>query len=255
MTNKRRTALMLAAACTVILAAGCGKKKVATPPPPPPAPAAATPNKPTINYFNAEPTTVNSGQPSSLRWSVTDATNIQIDGIGQVSPNGRRAVYPTETTTYHLTASGAGGSADASVTVTVSQPPPPAPPAQPPAQTSAEALAKNVQDIHFDYDKSDIRQEDQSILQADAAALKSIFSQDSSFTVVIEGHCDERGSAEYNVGLGDRRASATKDALVAMGVPGDKLKTISYGKERPLCTDENEDCYQKNRRAHFSPGQ
>ncbi len=199
---------------------------------------------------------MNSGQPSSLRWSVTDATDIQIDNsIGSVSPNGRRAVYPTATTTYTLTATGPGGTTTATATVTVSSPPAPEPVAAPPAPSAAEILAKQVQDVHFDYDKSDIRAEDQSIIQGDANALKTIFGTDPNFIVTIEGHCDERGSAEYNVGLGDRRASAVKDALVAQGVPGDKLKTISYGKERPLCTDANEGCYARNRRAHFSAGQ
>jgi peptidoglycan-associated lipoprotein len=78
---------------------------------------------------------------------------------------------------------------------------------------------------------------------------------DPSFMVTIEGHCDERGSAEYNIGLGDRRSAAVRDALVSMGIPGDKLKTVSYGKERPICTDANESCYARNRRAHFSAGQ
>jgi peptidoglycan-associated lipoprotein len=186
---------------------------------------------------------------------VDGATNVQIDDIGPVSPNGRRAVYPTSTTTYHLTATGAGGSTDASATVTVATPPAPAPPPPANTQTAAQMLASQVQDLHFDYDKSDVRAEDQSVLQADATALKTIFSTDPSFIVTIEGHCDERGSAEYNIALGDRRASATKDALVALGVSGDKLKTVSYGKERPLCTDANEECYARNRRAHFSAGQ
>ncbi len=108
-----------------------------------------------------------------------------------------------------------------------------------------------MQDIHFDYDKSEVRPEDQPILQADASALKQIFSMDSNFIVTVEGHCDERGSAEYNLALGDRRAAATRDALVALGVPSDKLRTVSYGKERPLCTDATEDCYARNRRAHL----
>jgi len=73
--------------------------------------------------------------------------------------------------------------------------------------------------------------------------------------VIVEGHCDERGSAEYNLALGDRRATAAKDFLVQLGVPADRLKTISYGKERPQCTEENEQCWQRNRRAHLSPGQ
>jgi peptidoglycan-associated lipoprotein len=182
---------------------------------------------------------------------------VQIDnGIGQVSPNGRRAVYPTATTTYHMTATGPGGTAESDAAITVSAPPPPPPPAPPAAQsTPAEILARQVQDIHFDYDKSDIRSEDQSTLSADATALKTIFSMDPSFMVTIEGHCDERGSAEYNIGLGDRRSAAVRDALVGMGIPGDKLKTVSYGKERPVCTDPNESCYARNRRAHFSAGQ
>ncbi|MBV9613097.1 MAG: OmpA family protein [Acidobacteriaceae bacterium] len=245
---------MSSSALVLILAAGC-HKKAPPPPPPPPPPATAPANKPAINYFTAEPSTISSGQPSSLRWSVDNATNVQIDGIGQVSPNGRRAVYPTETTTYHLTASGAGGTSDASTTVTVSAPPAPTPAPAQPSATAAEILARQVQDIHFDYDKSDIRSQDQPTLQADATALKTIFSMDPNFIVTIEGHCDERGSAEYNLGLGDRRSQATKEALVGLGIPGDKLKTVSYGKERPLCTDPNEDCYARNRRAHFSAGQ
>jgi peptidoglycan-associated lipoprotein len=253
----RRASLALSAALVLGLAAGCKKKVPPPPPPPPPQEAPASVAKPVINYFTAEPSTVNSGQPSSLRWSVSDATTVTLDNaIGAVSPNGRRGVYPTATTTYHLTATGAGGTSEGDATVTVSTPPPPAPVQNSaPTQTVQEILAHQVQDVHFDYDKSDVRPEDQSILQGDAAALKQIFQMDASFNVTIEGHCDERGSAEYNIGLGDRRAAAAKDALIALGVPGDKLKTISFGKERPLCTEASEDCYQRNRRAHFAATQ
>jgi len=254
--TKSRATLTLISALMLVLATGCHKKAAPPPPPPAPPPAAPPPAKPVISFFTADPATINSGQPSSLRWSVTDATNIQIDnGVGPVSPNGRRAVYPTSSTTYHMTATGPGGSTEADTTVTVSAPPAPPPVAPPHTESPAEILARQVQDIHFDYDKSDIRPVDQPTLQADASALKTIFSMDANFIVTIEGHCDERGSAEYNLALGDRRAAATKDALVALGVPGDKLKTISYGKERPLCTDPNEDCYARNRRAHFSATQ
>ena len=251
--RKRSALLRSASALLFVLGAACHKK---TPPPaPPPPPAVAPAEKPVINYFTAEPPTISSGQPSSLRWSVDNATNVQIDTIGQVSPNGRRAVYPKATTDYHMTATGPGGSAEATTTITVSTPPPPAPPPPQNQMTPAEILARQVQDIHFDYDKSDIRPEDQSILQGDANALKTVLSMDPNFIVTIEGHCDERGSAEYNLGLGDRRAAATKEALMALGVAGDKLRTISYGKERPLCTEASEDCYARNRRAHFSAGQ
>jgi peptidoglycan-associated lipoprotein len=155
-----------------------------------------------------------------------------------------------------MTATGAGGTAEADATITVSAPPPPQPvqTAQPPTSIQ-DILAHQVQDVHFDYDKSDIRPEDQPILQADANALKTIFSMDPNFVVMVEGNCDERGSAEYNIGLGDRRAQAAKEALAAMGVPGDKLRTVSYGKERPICTDATEECYARNRRAHFAAAQ
>jgi peptidoglycan-associated lipoprotein len=253
---KRRIPLALFATFVLGLAAGCHKKVPPPPPPPPPTNEPPPPGKPVINYFSAEPTTVSVGQPSSLRWSVSDATNVQIDNqIGQVSPNGRRGVYPTSTTTYRLTASGPGGTSEAEAIVTVSTPPPPQPVAANPAQTIQEILARQVQDIHFEYDKSDIRAEDQSILQGDASALKTIFQMDPNFVVTIEGHCDERGSGEYNLALGDKRSSSTKDALIALGVPGDKMRTISYGKERPICTDASEDCYARNRRAHFSATQ
>jgi peptidoglycan-associated lipoprotein len=258
--KNRKAVLGFIAGTLLVFAAGCHHKTAPPPPPPPPPTAETAPpsaTAPIINYFNAEPTLINAGQPATLRWSVSGATDIQIDhGIGQVSPNGRRAVYPTETTTYTLTASAAGGTpSTASATITISAPPPPTPITQGPTMSSAQALATQVQDVHFDYDKSAIRPEDQAVLVADGNALKTIFATDSNFIVTIEGHCDERGSAEYNLGLGDRRASATKEALINLGVPADKLKTVSYGKERPLCTDADEACYGRNRRAHFSPGQ
>jgi peptidoglycan-associated lipoprotein len=118
-----------------------------------------------------------------------------------------------------------------------------------------QRLSSDVQDVYFDYDKSDVSGEARDVLTRDAAAIKSIIADFPNASVVVEGHCDERGSAEYNLGLGDRRASSAKDFLVQLGVPADRLKTISYGKERPQCTESNESCWQKNRRAHFSPGQ
>ena len=116
-------------------------------------------------------------------------------------------------------------------------------------------MTAEVQDAFFDYDKSDVRADARDALTRDATALKGILADFPTAMIVIEGHCDERGSAEYNVGLGDRRAGAAKDFLVQLGIPADKLRTISYGKELPQCTEASEACYQKNRRAHFTPGQ
>jgi peptidoglycan-associated lipoprotein len=253
--NKKKIAVVLA---LLTVAAGCKPKPVVTQTPPTPMaplPPAPSPNAPVIDVFSAEPTSIEKGQPSNLRWSVSKAANVSIDGgVGPVSPSGRRAVYPAATTTYTLTATNAGGTQTASATVTVvTPPPPPAPPAVS-TQTFAE-IAARLRDLHFDYDKSDVRPEDQSILSSDASALKTIFARFPSSNIIIEGHCDERGSAEYNIALGDRRASATRDALAALGVPGDRLRTVSYGKERPACTEENETCFQQNRRAHFNAAQ
>ncbi len=103
-----------------------------------------------------------------------------------------------------------------------------------------------LQDVYFDFDKSSIRQDAQAALTKNAAILKQYCAQDPSATVIIEGHTDERGTAEYNLGLGDRRAEAVKVFLVQLGaVPADCLRTISYGKERPICTDVTEACFQR----------
>jgi peptidoglycan-associated lipoprotein len=215
----------------------------------PPPPAA-----PDIAEFSAEPSSIERGQSSTLRWSVSNANQITIDnGVGTVQASGSRSVYPNETTTYTLRASGPGGALSKTATVSVTAPPPPPPP--PPAKAPLSERITALQDAYFDYDKSDIRDDARSSLTKDADLLKSIFQDFPDAVITVEGHCDERGSAEYNLGLGDRRSTSAKEFLVQLGVPTDKLKTISYGKERPVCTESNEECWQRNRRAHFSTGQ
>ncbi|MEO8052094.1 MAG: OmpA family protein [Acidobacteriota bacterium] len=240
------------------------KKKVPAPPPPPPPTKVEEPPPPApaarITNFNVEPRTIQTGQSATLTWSVANATDISIDsGIGSVAANGTRQVFPTSTTTYTLTARAAGGNDTRSVTVDVSAPPPPPPPLPPPPKVSGIDMFNSdiasAGEVLFDYDKSDIRDDARQVLTHDADALKRIFAADPSFTVVLEGHCDERGSAEYNLGLGDRRSTAAKDFLVQLGVPAEKVRTISYGKDRPICTDASEACYQRNRRAHLAPAQ
>jgi len=110
-----------------------------------------------------------------------------------------------------------------------------------------QAAEKALQDIHFDYDKSDIKAADKAVLQILADFLKL----NPQAQIQIEGHCDERGTIEYNLALGEHRASATRDFLKALGVAETRMATISYGKERPLCTEPKESCWHKNRRAHF----
>jgi len=135
--------------------------------------------------------------------------------------------------------------------VTVTVPPPPPPPPPPPTVSDSELFEQNMKDAYFDYDKYDVRPDAQQVLTSDADFLK----QHPNIKFTIEGHCDERGSEEYNLGLGDKRANAAKAFLVNLGVAADSISTISYGKDRPVCTDHNEDCWQKNRRAHPKYGQ
>jgi peptidoglycan-associated lipoprotein len=109
---------------------------------------------------------------------------------------------------------------------------------------------QNVKDAYFDYDKSDIRPDAQATLTANADFLKA----HPGIRFTVEGHCDERGSEEYNLGLGDRRANAVKNFLANLGVSADRIGTISYGKSRPTCTESDEGCWQQNRRGHFRFG-
>jgi len=255
--KRTKIALILMAAALLLVSAGCKKKPpVAPPPPPPPAPVVKeTPKAAVIGSFTAEPSTIVKGESSTLRWSVSNATSVTIDGgIGTVQASGSRVVSPTENTTYRMTASGAGGDAVAAVTVYVTTPPPPPPPPAAPKPSLDQRLSE-VQDIYFDYDKSEVREDARATLQKDADAIKSILNDFPSAVITLEGHCDERGSAEYNLGLGDRRATSAKEFLTQVGLPTDRLKTISYGKERPVCTDSNEACWSKNRRVHFSGAQ
>ena len=255
----------LALASTLFVLSACGKKAPIAPPPPPApvatAPVAAPPSgtRPVVGEFSVEPTSIDRGQSAVLRWAVTGATSVAINtGIGTVQPTGNRRVLPTETTTYTLSASGPGGDVTANATVTVSAPAPPPPP---PVVTSASRgtlesrVQSDLRDALFDYDSNNIRDDARAALTSDADALKRILADFPNASVNVEGHCDERGSAEYNLGLGDRRSTAARDFLTQLGVPADRLKTISYGKERPVCTESDENCWQRNRRAHFSVGQ
>jgi peptidoglycan-associated lipoprotein len=225
-----------------IMMLGACKKKVA--PPPPPAPPAAP--APTAS-LSASPNSINKGDSTTLTWQTTNATDVSIDGIGPVDANGSKQVTPTDSTTYHLLAKGAGGTQDATTRVTVNAPPPPPAPVTA-GPSEADLFAQNIKDIYFDYDSEAIRADQQAAIQADAQFLNA----HPNIPFMVEGHCDERGSTEYNLALGDRRASSVKLALSAAGVNASRINTISYGKEKPFCTESNESCWQQNRRGHFA---
>jgi len=142
-------------------------------------------------------------------------------------------------------------------------PPPPGPPQPvsepipvPPMPAEDTIGSKSLDDLNrdsplrplfFELDSSDVSSEGQQVLQANAAVLKKY----PTMQITIEGHCDERGTAEYNLGLGERRANAVKSYLVELGVPGDRITIVSKGKESPFCTESNESCWKQNRRGHF----
>jgi peptidoglycan-associated lipoprotein len=235
----KKFALVISLAAIVML--GACKKKAAPPPPPPPPP----PPTPTAS-ISVSPDTIQQGQSATLSWQTSNATDVSVDGIGAVQPSGSQQVSPTQSTTYHLTAKGAGGTQEATTRLTVTQAPPPPPPSTP-SVTDEDLFGQNVKDVYFDYDKSNIRADQQSAVQGDAQFLQ----QHPNINFVIEGHCDDRGSTEYNLALGDQRASSVKNALVTMGVDASRIKTISYGKEKPFCMEDNESCWQQNRRGHF----
>ena len=237
MTLTRWSTLVVALG-TIMFLGACAKKVAPPPPTPPPALTAPTAS------LSANPNTLDPGQSTTLTWQTTNATDVSIDGIGPVDPSGSRQVTPADSTTYHLIAKGAGGTQEATARVTVNAA---AAPSTTSNATEEELFSRNVKDIYFDYDKYDVRADQQGSLQGDAQFLQ----QHSNIHVTIEGHCDERGSTEYNLALGASRADAVKNALIQGGVGGDRIKTISYGKEKPFCTESNESCWQQNRRGHF----
>jgi peptidoglycan-associated lipoprotein len=225
----------------LLLVGACAKKQAPTPPPAPPPPPSPTAS------ISISPNSIQAGQSASLTWQTSNATDVSIDGIGAVQPNGSQSVSPTDSMTYHLVAKGTGGTQEATARLTVTAAPAPPPPAAP-SISDEDLFAQNIKDVYFDYDKSDIRSDQQSSLQSDAQFL----NQHTGVNFTIEGHCDDRGSTDYNLALGDQRASAVKNALTSAGVSANRIKTISYGKEKPFCSEDNEACWQQNRRGHVT---
>ena len=249
MLHKIRNIVVLVGVLGAILLIGAckGKKVVAPPPPPPPPPPAA----PTLT-LTAEPSTIERGQSVTLSWTSENATDLDLQPeVGKVQAKGSQSVTPTDSTTYTLTGTGPGGNNTATARVTVTVPPPPPPPPPKPVEVSEEQLFDQaIKPAYFDLDKYNIRPDAQTTLTSDADFLK----EHAGVKFTIEGHCDERGSEEYNLGLGDKRATSAKNFLVNLGIATDRISTITYGKSRPVCTESSEDCWQKNRRAAFKFG-
>ncbi len=237
-------ALMLAGSL-----AGCKHKKAAAAPMAPAIDSGVTPTA----TISADPVAIDQGQSVVLNWRTTNATAVSIEGIGAVNPSGTQTVTPSASTNFHLVAKGDGGTMDASVRVTVRVP------VAPSGDTGASsnlngdmgtdaAFHAAVQDVYFGYDSYDLDGKAQSA----SAAAASFLSAHSAVRVTIGGYCDERGSAEYNLALGENRANAVKEALVAAGVAPGRVRVVSYGKEKQFCTEATAACYAENRRAQFN---
>ena len=235
------------AAIALLAVTGCHKKTAA---PPPSAMAPDNTGNPPTATITADPQAIDLGQSVVLNWRTTGATSASIDGIGQVPINGTQTVSPSNSTNFHLSATGDGGATDANVRVTVRVPQTPNTP-----DTNGNgdmgsdaAFHAAVQDLFFDYDSYDLRPDAQTSVSQAASYL----TQHPAIKVLVAGYCDDRGSAEYNITLGENRADSAKKALIAAGVAPDRIRTISYGKEKQFCTEETESCWQQNRRDQFS---
>jgi len=236
-THRIHAFAWIALLSTAFFVTGCSKKVAKATPPSPPPPAAPTAT------LAAAPDVIQQGQSTTLTWQTQNADDISISGLGTVPASGSRSITPDSSITYTLTAKGSGGSQDASTRVTVN----PKSVAQAPIESEADLFAGNVKDVYFDFDKAEINAAAMPITQSDAQFLV----QHPNLKFTIEGHCDDRGSEEYNLALGASRANAVKDALTKDGVSADRISTISYGKEKPFCSANDDQCWQQNRRGHL----
>jgi peptidoglycan-associated lipoprotein len=234
------SALLLSLAIALLLITGCAKKpaaaKVQPPPPAPPQPVV------TLSVYPAQ---VQQGQSAKLSWEAQNATDVAIEPVGPVNATGSQNVNPTESTTYRIVARGPGGSADSSARLTVVANAPPV--AAAPEPTLRELFERNMKDAFFAYDDYKLDAEGQQLVASDARFLQ----QHPELKFTVEGHCDERGSDEYNLALGASRAEAVKQSLIAQGIDAQRMNATSAGKEKPFCTESNEECWHLNRRGHF----
>jgi len=245
-TRRSLRDVVLLSSLALLAAIGCHHNK---PLPNPGANAPDTTLPPPTASITADPLSIELGQSVVLNWRTTNATAVSIDGIGQVAVNGTQTVSPANSTNFHLVAKGDGGTTEANVRVTVN-----IPMVNPGAvgdtgmEGSEAEFHANVQDIFFDYDSAELRTDAQASVSAAARYLNS----HPGVRVLIAGFCDDRGSAEYNITLGENRADSAKTALASAGVSPNRIRTVSYGKERQFCTEETESCWQQNRRDQFS---
>jgi peptidoglycan-associated lipoprotein len=193
----------------------------------------ARPARPSIR-ISADQEGITRGQSTTLRWTSDNADRVTISDLGSVPSSGSRVVSPSQSTTYNATATGAGGTENASARVTVTEET--APGERPrisspgPNPTIAAIFNQMVRTVYFELDKAELTPESRDTLRRGAEWLTQGPNRSISFR--IEGSCDPRGTEEYNIGLGERRAQSAKELLVSLGVEASRVQTVSYGKER-----------------------
>ncbi len=257
-----RLAILSLALLTAAAISGCGKKKVVLPPPsadrtaetaaPPDRPAAAA-DAPELDVSVA-PSLIQPGESAWLAWESRNAARVSIEPrIGRVDQRGQIQVYPNQSTTYRVTAEGPGGSVERSAMVEVVSS------ESSPGLSSSdigmadlpleERFKLAVKPVFFEFDSAELTPEAKTILEANADWLMR--SENAEARFIIEGHCDLRGTDEYNLALGDKRAQVVRLFLTSKGLDAGRMLTISYGEERPFETGDTEEAHALNRRAHF----
>jgi peptidoglycan-associated lipoprotein len=239
MKQMRKLSILATILAGLLSISGCSKKAAQATPPSAPSPAAPAAT------LAASPNAIQQGESTVLTWKTDNASEVTIDGIGEVAASGTKSVTPNASITYTLVAKGPGGTQDASARVTVNAKVAATRAVSP---SDEDLFARNVKDVWFDYDKSDIRSDQATTAEVDGSFLL----QHPSIKVVLEGHCDDRGSEEYNLALGTSRAESLKRSLLQQGISEERIKTMSYGKEKPFCTQANEQCWQQNRVDHLT---
>ncbi|HRR25408.1 MAG TPA: peptidoglycan-associated lipoprotein Pal [Acidobacteriota bacterium] len=253
MKQTRRLVFLLILLLGILAPAGCKKKprtvaQAPTARPAPTAPAEVSHPAPEVK-LSASPTTIRRGEQSTLTWEAENADSVVIDnGVGNVASRGSVTVTPLESTTYTARAIGPGGEAQASARVTVVRGEPTGEIEESDVQALRKAIDEGlIRPVFFAYDSSELTDEAKAILEENSRW----FRRYPNARIIIEGHCDERGTEEYNLALGDRRARAARDYLVQLGISPDRIETISYGEERPFALGHDESAWRLNRRAHF----
>ncbi|MFB3901932.1 MAG: OmpA family protein [Acidobacteriota bacterium] len=240
----------------VLLFSGCGKKTGPVRPPTAPGPApTAPPSTPTTSLppqleARVEPQSIPPGESATLVWEARNADLVVIDqGIGEVDKSGRLKVFPTRTSSYRIVAVGPGGNTEKTVTLDVGKQPYSVAEDGLAGKSLAEQFVYFVKPVFFAYDSSELK--DEAKLTLDGNIRWLVKPQNRSVGVILEGHTDERGTAEYNLALGDKRAQVVRAYMISHGVDPSRLITISLGEERPFDLRATEDAYALNRRVHF----